>query len=74
MKPTSQNTWHTSIDVPAAFVRLLGWQMSTNPRVQAVPRVSYHTVDMTGTGSVGSGAVWENPTRRLPVSNPNCKE
>jgi len=51
-----------------------------NPRVPKVPRVSRHTANFTGrcvpapaTGTVyaGTGTVWENPTRGLPVRNPN---
>jgi hypothetical protein len=76
---TSRNARRMSIDVPAAFVRFLEWQESMNPRVRAVPWVSYHTAQMTGrggsypptgTGSAGLGRVWENPTHGLPVSNP----
>ena len=46
-----------------------------------VPRVSYHTAPFTvryvpvpgaGTVSAGTGAVWENPTRGLPVLNPTA--
>jgi hypothetical protein len=49
------------------------------PRVPKVPRVSRHTASFTGryvpvpgTGTVyaGTGTVWENPTRGLPVLNP----
>jgi hypothetical protein len=49
------------------------------PRVPEVPRVSWYTasfagrcVPVPGTGTVyaGTGAVWENPTRGLPVLNP----
>src|SRR6201999_4666588 len=65
---TSRNARRTSIDVPAAFVRFIEWQESMNPRVRAVPRVSYHTAQMTGRGGgypppgdgfSGSGAVGE---------------
>ena len=31
---------------------------------------SWQVLPATGTGSVGSGVVWENPTCGLPVSNP----
>ena len=31
---------------------------------------SWRVIPATGTGSAGSGTVWENPTRGLPVSNP----
>jgi hypothetical protein len=50
-----------------------------NPRVPMVPRVSFHTVLLTvrygpapvaGTVCAGTGTVWENPTRGLPVRNP----
>jgi hypothetical protein len=50
-----------------------------DPRVSMVPRVSYDTVliavryvpvPATGAVSAGSGTVWENPTRGLPVLNP----
>ena len=42
-----------------------------NPRVRAVPRVSTTPRNLRcGTGSAGSGTVWENPTRGLPISNP----
>ena len=33
---------------------------------------SWQVLPATGMGSAGSGAVWENPTRRLPISNPTC--
>ena len=74
---TSWNAQRMSIDVPAAFVRLLEGQMSMNPRV------SYHTAPFTvrfvpvpvaGTVFAGLGAVWENPTRGLPVSNPTGRQ
>ena len=32
---------------------------------------SWWVLPATGTGSAGSGTVWENPTHGLPVSNPN---
>ena len=50
------------------------------PRVPKVPRVSRHTANFMGqyvpipgmgTVYVGTGAVWENPTRGLPVLNPS---
>lgn len=31
---------------------------------------SWRVIPATGTGSAGSGMVWENPTHGLPVSNP----
>ena len=39
---------------------------------------SWQVLPAMGTGSAGSGAVWENPTCRLPVSNssfngPHCE-
>jgi hypothetical protein len=61
------------------FTMYLYHLVRRNPRVPKVPRVSWHTVRFTGryvpapaTGTVyaGTGAVWENPTRGLPVSNP----
>ena len=50
------------------------------PRVPKVPQVSYNTVWITVrvqvypwwvTVRAGSGRVWENPTRGIPVFNPN---
>ena len=47
--------------------------------VPGIPRVSWDTVKITvryvpvpGTGTVcaGTGAVWENPTRGIPMPNP----
>jgi len=50
------------------------------PQVPAVPRVSFDTAQITvryvpvpdtGTVYAGTGAVWENPTRGIPVPNPS---
>jgi hypothetical protein len=35
---------------------------------------SWRVIPATGTGSAGSGTVWENPTRGLPVLNPNFSQ
>jgi hypothetical protein len=62
---------------------ILFYLFNVKPQVLAVPRVPLDTAPITvryvpvpdaGTVSVGAGAVWEMPTRGIPVRKPTNEQ